>query len=401
MSKSKSAQGSRRVLDRLRSHEPANVLASELGVKDSEVAAARELVRHIGEHQAVAAGQLPDQLAQAVVEAAVQIEHAAFLKAVAEQGAKGAASAARRGLSILRSKGIEIELAQSGQPVFKAEASHPDDLACFISTCDTNGDRALWVPRAIRGGLQLVTALISDVRGVEHVVTDEVSRKSFKRLREELLERAGPHGITLIEIPPARARGYLAKARALTPNGLSIDQEAQLSSLLGDPKDATSPAYAEPPLPAEQEARRLAEGGQLFEEREVKPWIPDADAVRSLALKLDEISTSALYVDEVQRREQVAVEVDRAVVGYFDATRRSRYSQRLFELMEAFRAQKRGDAAERAGAAARALAGTQIASTAIPFCRQMFEKLLLALRPGSGAPAPAPAPTAQGLIVPG
>ncbi|HEY3452225.1 MAG TPA: hypothetical protein VGK67_38125 [Myxococcales bacterium] len=396
MSKSKSGLGARRVLERLRSNEPTSSLAADLTVKDSEVAGARELVRHIGEHQAVAAGQLPEVLAQAVVEAAVQIEHADFLKAVAEQGAKGAASAAKRGLAILRSKGIDIEVETKGEAVFKADAQRPDDLACFLSTCDSNGERALWIPRAVRGGLHLVTVLLSDVRGVEHVATDEVSRKSFKRLREELLDRAGPHGITLLEIPPARARGALAVARAMSPKGLTIDQEAQLAGLLGDPKDAVSPARAEPPLAAALEAQRLSESAQLHEEREVRTWIPEADVVRALGLKLDEIDASALYVDEAQKKEQRDHELGKAVEAFFDPKRRALYANRLFELAEALRNQKRTESAERAAATARALEkGEKLA--AIPFCRRMFEKLL------AGGPKAAPAAqpsSAGGLVVP-
>ncbi|MGC4114353.1 MAG: hypothetical protein QM765_07010 [Myxococcales bacterium] len=398
MSKGKSGPGSRRVLERLRSNEQASSLSADLSVKDSEVAAARELVRHIGEHQAVAAGQLPEVLAQAVVEAAVQIEHADFLKAVAEQGAKGASSAAKRGLAILRSKGIDIEVESRGEAVFKSDAQRPDDLACFLSTCDSNGERALWIPRAVRGGLHLVTVLLSDTRGVEHVATDEVSRKSFKRLREELLDRAGPHGITLLEIPPARARGVLAIARSQAPKGLTIDQEAQLAGLLGDPKDAASPARNEPPLAGALEAQRVGESAQLHEEREVRSWIPEADMVRALGLKLDEIDASALYVDEAQKKAQREHELGKAVEAYFDGPRRAVYANRLFELSEAFKSQKRSEAAERAAATARALARGE-KPTAVPFCHRMFEKLLAGVtRPGT---APVPPPSAGGLVTPG
>lgn len=391
MSKGKSISGSRRVLERLRSNEQAAGLAADLSVKDTEVAAARELVRHIGEHQAVAAGQLPEVLAQAVVEAAVQIEHADFLKAVAEHGAKGAASAAKRGLAILRSKGIDVEVEDKGEAVFKNDAQKPDDLACFLSTCDSNGERALWIPRAVRGGLHLVTVLLSDTRGVEHVATDEVSRKSFKRLREELLDRAGPHGITLLEIPPARARGVLAVARGLSPKGLTIDQEAQLAGLLGDPRDAVSPTRSEPPLALE--AQRLDESARLHEEREVRSWIPEPDVVRALGLKLDEIATSALYVDEAQRQAQREAETAKAVESYFDSKRRALYANRLFELSEALRTQKRAEPAERAAATARALEKGEGAA-AIPFCRAMFDKLLAAAK----SAAPAPASSASGVL---
>lgn len=373
MGKSKAGQSTRRVLERLRSNETPATLAADLGVRDTEVAAARELVRHIGEHQALAAGQLPDALAQAVVEAAVQIEHADFLKAVAEQGAKGAASAAKRGLAILRSKGIEVEVEERGEAVFKADVQRPDDLMCFLSTCDGTGERALWVPRAIRGGLQLTTALLSDTAGLLQVVSDEVSKRSFKRLREELIERAGPHGITLLEIPPARARGYLALARAMTPRGLTIDQEAQLTGLTGDPKDAVSPARALPALPAEQEAQRLAESDRLLEEKESKSWIPSLDATQKFAAKCSELKAKKELAEDALR-QQLEAEGAQAAESYFDAACRERYAGRLFELVEALGATQRTEAAERAGACARALLAG-VATKQIPFCLQLFRKV--------------------------
>jgi hypothetical protein len=224
-----------------------------------------------------------------------------------------------------------------------------------------------------------------------------VSRKSFKRLREELLERAGPHGITLLEIRPARARGYLAAVRPLSPRGLTIEQEAQLTGLFGDPKDAASPLRGEPPLPLEQEQRRLAESALVHEELEANSWIPDQDSVRSLALKLDEVATSSLYVNDDQRREQDQNELSRAVDAWVDPARRERYAGRLFELAEAFRAGKRAEAAERAAAAARALSRGE-AANAIPFCRQLFEKLLK--RPPKDKEAPGTPSAPQGLVVP-
>jgi len=255
----------------------------------------------------------------------------------------------------------------------------PDDLTCFISTCDTTGERALWIPRAIRGGLQLTTALLSDTEGILQVVTDEVSRRSFKRLREELIERATPHGITLLEIPPARARGYLAVARALSPRGLTIDQEAQLAGMTGDPKDSVSPARGAKPLAPEQEALRLSESAQIHLEREAKSWLPAHDATRQFAAKHDELKASTVVTDEAQRQEQIQAEAVRATEAYFTRPCRDRYAGRLFELVEAFGATGRPEASERAAACARALAG-DMAIGQVPFCLRLFEKIVERLK---------------------
>ncbi|MGI5864212.1 MAG: hypothetical protein ACOX6T_19450 [Myxococcales bacterium] len=391
----------KKVLERLRSNEPVSSLAADLGVREAEVALAREVVRRIGEHQAEAAGRLSDALARAVVEAAVQIEHAGFLKAVAESGNKSASGAARRGLAILKSRGIEVSVEPTGQPVYRPESLRPEELRCLVSTHDTLGDRLLWIPRPQRGGgLQLLTVLISDDHGITRVELDEVNRRSFRRLRDDMLASGTPHGIALLEIPLSRAKGLIAAARQKMTRGLDIEEEAVLANLSGDPREAEPLAKRDPPLPEPLESQRVSESALLHDEPEVTTWYADEAAAHELGLKLDEVMTSSLYVDEPQRIEQAEREIDRAVERYFDQDRLQTYANRLFELVEAFRQNGRAEAAERAGAAARALARGADPAT-VPFCRRLFEKLLRRPLAGSQERPAEPQPEPEALIVPG
>jgi len=219
-----------------------------------------------------------------------------------------------------------------------------------------------------------VSVLLSEEKGIVHVDADEVSRKGFRRLRTDLARQAGPHGITLNEIPLPRAKGLLAKARALT-RGLAIEDEANLIHLTdGDPRDARPPERDRPAPDAETEARNLADSAQLHETREVVAWIPDEEALQAFDLRLDEVRTCSLYVDEAQRHEQELRETERAVSNFFDERRRAVWAERLFELAEAFRTTTRPDQADQAAAVARALESGRDAST-IPFCRRLFEKV--------------------------
>ncbi len=391
----------KRVLERLRSNEPITSLAADLGVREAEVALAREVVRHIGEHQAEAAGRLSDALARAVVEAAVQIEHGGFLKAVAETGNKSASGAARRGLAILKSRGIEVSVEATGEAIYRPESLPPEELRCLVSTHDTLGDRLLWIPRPHRGGgIQLITVVLSDAQGITRVELDEVNRRSLRRLRDDTLERGAHHGVALVDISLPRAKGLIAAARQKLTRGLDIDEEALLSNLSGDPREAEPAARRDPPLPEPLESQRLGESALLHDEPAVATWYPDEAAARELGLKLDEVMTSSLYVDDRQRVEQAEREIDRAVERYFDEGRRKTYANRLFELVESFRQSNRAEAAARAGAAARALA-SGAAPTAVPFCRRLFEKLLRKPLAVAGARPAEPEPEREALIVPG
>ena len=398
----KPALNPRKTLERLRSNEAVPGLAADLGVKEAEVLTARDLVRHIGEHQASAAGRLPDPLAQALVEAAVQIEHAEFLKAVAEGGSKTAASFARRGLAILKSKGIDVELEPTGEAVFKGEASKPEELPCLFTTPDAKGERGLWIARGQRGGsIALTIVFYSDAVGVVHAEASDVSRKSFRKLRDELKGWSKDHTFALSEIPLARAKGIVAYARQLSRGGLKLEHETILSPLAGNPADAAPLSKKEPAFDHAVESQRVLEGGDLHDEPEIKTWRPEDLACRALALTLDGITTSALYIDDQQRNAQFDAETLRAADAYFTPEVQKLYAGRIFEVADVLQQEGRKVAAERATATARSLE-RGVNPVTSPFCKRMFEKLFPKL-PELGAPPPPP-PTEispGGLILPG
>jgi hypothetical protein len=93
-----------------------------------------------------------------------------------------------------------------------------------------------------------------------------------------------------------------------------------------------------------------------------------------MALKLEELENSVLYVNEAQRDTQRRVERLRTIESYFTPDRRRLYSGRLFEVAEVFKCTGRTASFERATSTARALLlGGNPA--AIPFCTGMFDKL--------------------------
>lgn len=389
----------KRTLERLRSNEPASAIASSLGVRDAEVLAAREIVRHIGEHQAGAAGRLADPLAQAAVEAAVQIDHVEFLVAVAAGGGKSAASFARRALAILKSKGFDVPASPAGEAVFRADTDPLEELPCMLASPDSFGERGLWIPRALRGGGVAVTVLIvSDVHGVLHVEAGEASRKGYRKMREGIEGFAEKGSYRFIEVSLARARGIVARARAETQGGLNIAHETLVQSLIGEPGDAEPASRHAPPLDAATEGQRVSESALLHDENEIAGWLPDNAARESMALKLEELEQSSLYVNEAQRDAQRRVERLRTIESYFTPDRQRLYSGRLFEVAEVFKCTGRIASFERSTSTARALSfGGNPAS--IPFCTAMFDKLFAADEE-TNEPTDALETTKGGLILP-
>ncbi len=403
----KSGPNPKRTLERLRSNEAVGALAQDLGVRDADVVMAREIVRHIGEHQADSVGRLPDPLAQALVEAAVQIEHVGFLQAVAEGGAKNAASFARRGLSILKSRGIDIEVPLTGTPVFKAEAKGDESLPWLITSTDTQGERALWIVRPQRGGgLQAIISILSDTVGIRRVDEGELSRKEYRSLRERLTGAApkAPSeqelGLSAQELPLSRAKGFLARARERTAGGLHLREDRILTGLFGDPAEAEPASKKAPELPGELENQRLVESARLHDEREIVSWMPDEAACRHLSLKLEEVMTSALYIDQPQRLAQFEREVAAAAESWFTPERAALYTERLFDMADLFAATGRREAAERAAATARALARGRN-PLGVPFCTSLFSKLFPTPKGAEAAEPQAESTSEGGIILPG
>jgi hypothetical protein len=123
-------------------------------------------------------------------------------------------------------------------------------------------------------------------------------------------------------------------------------------------------------------------------------WIPEEDALRSFALKVDEIAVSRLFIDEAQRRQAFERAAEEAALAYFTPRRRAIYSRRLNEMAHVLASAGRIDAARTALAVSRALEKDAMN----PFCRALFTHALAERLEKPAAKSPAPA--AGTLITP-
>src|SRR5437868_4448069 len=119
-------------------------------------------------------------------------------------------------------------------------------------------------------------------------------------------------------------------------------------------------------------------------------WIPEEEALRSFALKVDEISVSRLFIDDAQRKAAFEHATDEAAEAYFTPQRRVRYARRLREMAHVLASEGRLDAARTAVAVSRDLSGEEGARNA--FCRALFGR---ALEGRWQKPADSPAPPAS------
>ena len=340
---------------------------------------------------------LPGPLASALVLAAVEAGRADLLAAMAGHSSKEVAKAAKRGLHLLKIRGVTVPEPPRPGPPQAAPAPTEAPLPAYASTVDGQGDRAVWLPRYVPGkGIEVGQAVISDVRGLVELQVAVLGRKEWRSFSRGILERGA--GLGVAEVDREAAKALVADARARNDrSGQRPPDGADLwLAHLGPAGSLPDDAARFPPLAPEEETAALEASGMLHDLPLLRGWLPDEGFLREVAGRLDEIGVSPLYVDERQRLEQMARTLADAAERYFDEGRRRLVAGRLFSVAD--RLDRDGDPAHArsAAAAARALrAGTPTAG--IPFARLLVEK---AFPPEPSVPPPARAPDAGLVIAP-
>lgn len=331
---------------------------------------------------------LPALPAAAIARAALAAGRVELLVALAGHPAKEAAKEAKRGLHVLRSRGMDVPEPSRPQAVPSAQAEPP--LSAYASAIDGHGERAVWLPRVVAGkGVEIAQAVLSDERGFLELQLAVVGRREWRVFARGLLERGT--AMAVAEVPPALAHAMIAAARATNEAGGHLvppGADRWLEQL--GPAPALPDASADfPPLPEEEERDAVGESGRLHDLPLLRGWLADEPLLRGVAATLDEIAVSKAYADDAQRLTQMTRVISDAVATWFDAPRIERFAGRLFET--AAHLLRAGDAAHArlAAAAARALR-RGVPPHEVPVARLCVQKAFPAATPGGGLPSPGP-----------
>ena len=364
--------------------------AQSAGLASEGAAAEAEVARRIG--------ALPEPLALALVRAAGEAQRQDALIDLAAAPQKALAKEAKRELQKLKQRGFQVqELKPRGEPVLKPppEAEAPP---CYASSIDAWGERAVWWTRATRSGVEVVQAVISDVKGILAIDALALSRKNFRDFVKKLPRRGGP--VTSVEVPKDRARWLIAQAAEEgARNGFSPP------AAYADALRVLGPAPQEPPAdpasavefgPDGELPHRLA-GAALFADPLFSAWIPEEESLRAFAFKVDEIGVSRLFIDDAQRKAAFERAADEVSEAYFTPQRRALYARRLREMAHVLASEGRLDAARAALAVSNDLAGPEGARN--PFCKALFTHAMRG-RLQQAAETPSVPATPGGLITP-
>ncbi|MFN2550235.1 MAG: hypothetical protein ABR567_22660 [Myxococcales bacterium] len=356
----------------------------------AQVQAARDALVKLDDAGGIAA--LPEMLALALVHAAGREKKSDLLLQLALRPEKTLAKESKRELQKLKQKGVAVqEIRPQGEAVLKPlpEAEAPP---CYASSIDAYGERAVWWARPARQGVEVVQVVISDVKGILAADALGLSRRSYREFVKRLPRT---NVVTTAEIPKDHARQLIAEAESAgVRNGFAPPESyAQALRMLGPAPETPPPS---PGLALELGDDALAHqlaGAALFDDPLFVSWIPEEDALRSFALKVDEIGVSQLYIDAAQRRQAFERAAEEAALAYFTPPRRSLYARRLVEMAHVLAGVGRIDAAKTALAVSRVLPD----EATNPFCRALFSH---ALQDRLEKEKPPPEPRAGSLITP-
>ncbi|MBX5482742.1 MAG: hypothetical protein IRZ16_13015 [Myxococcaceae bacterium] len=346
---------------------------------------ARLLSAHPETADPAAVSALPEPLALEVLDAAVKARSATLAEKLSTSPNKALAKAAKKALYRLRSMGVAIPekrsepvAAPTPAPAFAAAAP-----ASLVSAITGTGERALIVGRPVRGRIETAQIVIADEHGIVHLGLNELSRGKYDKLLRDAHRPGAPSAIE-ISFEEARAlvaegAGINLRTRTPYPEGL----EAVLRHLDLTPNE-TPPAV---PPPKEGDQAEVVHGAALHDEPEIAQWLPPVDDLKRLALKVQEIATSPLYLDDAQRAAQLRLAIQSAAEGFLTEERRQLYGRRLWWMADFFARSGRPKSAAIARAEARRLfhAAPGVFS---PFVLRMFEKVLTLSGMGPKLPPP-------------
>ncbi len=259
----------------------------------------------------------------ALVEAWVKTGNAGAVNAAAEHAAGAARKAARRGLNVLKARGVAVPTEHHVTSV--AGERSPEIEEALLLAPDSGGSVCLAITsRSLTSRARSVFVFLHDDFGVHRVNQGDLSQTQLK----EALQRALPGAeYRPVKVPVAWARGRIAAAR-----------KTHASRGLPEPLGFSSAASLLEPIPSEleehpfdgeglelgdEDAQDLAKNSQgLHLLPEFRGWFPPKPVVDELLGKVGEGLTPGVEPAPEELQKKLEEEIVSATDRYFTPERR-------------------------------------------------------------------------------
>jgi len=358
----------------------------------------------LGADAALAALERAGERAEALVEAWVKANNAAAVAAAADGATGKARKAARRGLNVLKSRGVK---APAATRVVSLREKGPETVEAWLLPPDTNGVALVAIAaRTPASRYRVAFAFLAPEIGVLRATSGDMTQTDLK----DSFQRASRGAYRAVKIPIEYARFRIAEARRRQKErGLAetLGFANGESLLAGAPAEAEHPFDAEGLELADEDAQELAaKSGDLHGLPEFGSWLPERAAVDELLLKVGQSLTPGEQPDQSQFEAALRAEVLAAVDRYFTPERRADLVLRMKDSALGVLARDGEARALEVVAAMKAIEKTGLITDPprdVPFLRAFFDKAIaVLLAQGNGqlrvpiprAAAPKPAETA-------
>jgi hypothetical protein len=329
-----------------------------------------ERARRLLDGEAIDPAALPADLALAVLEAAVAMKRPGPAELLGTSPDREVAKAARRALYRLRSAGVAVtERRPEATPPAQPASGAAEPLLGFASLPDGTGQRALLLAQPVRGGVEVVEALVSDELGLLSLSRAEMARGAWRKLGRS------PEMGRLLPLSFEEGQALLAEAvrcNLATRTPFPPDSDVALRHL---GVEAATEELSPLPPPEDGDAALAVESGALHREPELAAWLPPESELKRLALRVDEVRTSPLALRPEQQAEALRERIRGQAEEFFDLPRRHLYARRLWTVAPGLERRGAQHAAQVAQATARRMFHGA-AGLFPPFAEQLFTKVL-------------------------
>jgi hypothetical protein len=392
------------LLDLLRDQSvTSQAIASEMAdagaqpIASEALEAARTVLSRLSADDVRALEEMPERLRNVVVEEAIRAKATGFVSALAQSANKALVKDGKRALHLLKTRGVAVEAPRPAAAPTTVTTPSAEDLPTYMSSANGVGERVIFISSPARLGVDVAQIVVSDEFGIVSASLAPLGRKEYKRFIQGLVNtRTGVVG----EVPRAYARHLIAAAldlnarvRRPVPTGFN-----DVAFILG-PNVGAQSSPGRSLSTSEVTEAAIQHGSKLFELELLRGWLPPDDVVRSVELRLNEVETSALYIDESQKEDRRRAIFAEAASQYWTASRRGIWAERLFDTAYLLNRAGRTEQAEWARATASAFESDRPIE-AIPFCIAYMETVR-SLATGTSNAGLSPRRPEPSLITPG
>ncbi|MEY2935159.1 MAG: hypothetical protein RL033_5908 [Pseudomonadota bacterium] len=334
-----------------------------------------------------------------LVEEWVKAGNAAAVQATAEHGSGAARKSARRGLNVLKSRGVSIP--DSTPRVGRVAADPVATRQAWLLPPDPNGVVGIVLAEPLpSGSYQACSVFFRENRELLRVQSGQLS---LSKLEKNMRDSLGGAGYGPVPVPWAWAQWRLAERRAWHSTRKVAEPLGWMGAeqlLEGHPSEAPPHPFEDAQLkPAPEAVEALARNsGPLHQWPEFRSWLPGERALQEMLLNIGRKfgptpPTAKEEIDPIVR-EQVTAATDR----YFTPERRAVLANRMLDSGLSVLHRLGEDSAKHLQAVIQTIRGAGLITNPpsdVGFLSAFFDKAMavLAAQQGGRLRVPIPAPT--------